>query len=187
MTRSQPAARPRARRDAAHRGPAASQMARRRRAPDVASYYVWAGLVVGAVAYVPAQAARALGRRRTRASPVAGSRSCSCCCGPCSRASCTGTGSRTSPTAGSARTPQRRREIASDTHVGAFGATSIALVALVEYSALALARRSPRGRAARRPRARAAGRDRGCVAGHGGEADGPGRRGRAEARGCPAP
>jgi adenosylcobinamide-GDP ribazoletransferase len=32
--------------------------------------------------------------------------------------------------------PERRREIAFDTHIGAFGATSIALLALVEYAAL---------------------------------------------------
>jgi adenosylcobinamide-GDP ribazoletransferase len=102
--------------------------------PDVASYYVWVGLLVGAIAYVPIKLVDTWFPQWHAYSLVA--------------AALVMAGwallTRFMHLDGFADTmdgwfapdPQRRREIASDSHIGAFGATAIAIAALLEFAAL---------------------------------------------------
>ncbi len=103
--------------------------------PDVASYYVWAGFAVGASAYVPLKLLEVLGVSWHARAPLVAALVLVVWA----------LFTRFLHWDGLADTADgwfgwdaaRRREIASDTHVGAFGVTAIVLLALVEYAALA--------------------------------------------------
>jgi adenosylcobinamide-GDP ribazoletransferase len=102
--------------------------------PDVASHYVWAGFVVGACAYVPLKALELVGVPwHQHASLVA-----ALVLVVWAMATRFLHWDALADTADGwfGDGPERRREIASDTRIGAFGATSVVLVALVEYAAL---------------------------------------------------
>ena len=104
-------------------------------APDVASHYVWAGFVVGAVAYLPLKALDLLGVAWSQHASLVAALVLAVWALVTRFLHWDGLADTADGWFGVGA--ERRREIASDTHIGAFGASSIALVALIEYTALA--------------------------------------------------
>jgi adenosylcobinamide-GDP ribazoletransferase len=103
--------------------------------PDVASYYVWAGFAVGVIAYLPVKLLEIAGVQwNAHAGLVAG---LVLVAWALTTRFLHWDGLADTADGWFGTDPPRRREIASDTNVGAFGVTSIVLVALVEYAAMA--------------------------------------------------
>jgi len=104
--------------------------------PDVASHYVWAGFVVGAAAYGPLKLVELVSGS---ANPYPGLIAALVIAG-------WGAFTRLRHWDGLAGVgdgwfgvdPGARRAIASESHVGAFGAMAVLLVALIEYAALTI-------------------------------------------------
>ncbi len=103
--------------------------------PDVASHYVWAGFVVGAVGYAPLRALELLDAPWHQHASIFAALVLAAWAVVTRFLHWDGLADTADGWFGT--TPENRREIASDTYTGAFGATAIALVALVECAALA--------------------------------------------------
>lgn len=103
--------------------------------PDVASYYVWAGFLVALTAYVPVKVLEITGDWWRGLAPVVAALVLVIWAIVTRMLHWDGLGDVADGWFGDG--PDKRRAIASDSHVGAFGVVAIVLVALVEYAALA--------------------------------------------------